>query len=111
MNFNLNVRSTPFQNGVLGLFLGLCLLGLSVTASAQEYDIIGISLTNEGVYYGFLRSSKGEVIQLSEPNADTTPGDFNGTYPMSLNNRGAVTGTYQKAVLDLHWFIRDPHGG
>jgi len=117
---------------LLGLFTALCLLGLSLTASAQEYqiiafdvpgagttssasaacangfltgcygttpmannnagEIVGIYITNEGVYYGFLRSPRGQVTKLSEPNADTTPGDFNGTYPMSLNSSGAVTG-------------------
>jgi len=120
--------STPLR----GVFMGLCLLGLSLTASAQEQhiitfdapgagttsstsascvngfltscygttpmannnagEIVGIYITNDGVYYGFLRSPRGQVTKLSEPNADTTPGDFNGTYPMSLNSSGAVTG-------------------
>jgi len=141
-----SLYSTP----LLGLFLGLCLLGLSHTASAQEYDIItfdvpgagniasssglcdsfyftgcygttpmannnageivGMYITNDGVYYGFLRSSDGKVTKLSEPNADTTPGDLNGTYPFSLNSWGAVTGVYQKTDEVFHGFIRERDG-
>jgi hypothetical protein len=41
-------RSTPFQNGVLGLFLGLCLLGLTGAASAQEYQIIAFDVPDAG---------------------------------------------------------------
>ena len=67
-------------------------------------------ITNEGVYYGFLRSPEGNVTSLSEPNADTTPGDFNGTYPMSLNSLGAVTGLYQMTDEVFHGFIREPNG-
>ncbi len=135
--------STP----LVGLFLVLCLLGFSLTASAQEYhiitfdvpgagttpsasgacvggfltgcygttpmannnagEIVGISLTNEGVYYGFLRSPEGKVTKLSEPNADTTAGNFNGTYPMNLNSWGAVTGMYQMTDEVFHGFIRE----
>ena len=138
--------STP----LLGLFLVLCLLGLILTASAQEYhiitfdvpgagttpsasglcvggfltgcygttpmannnasEIVGMYITNEGVYYGFLRSPESKVTKLSEPNADTAPGDFNGTYPISLNSWGAVTGLYQMTDEVLHGFIREPNG-
>jgi len=136
--------STPLP----GLFLVVCLLGLSVTASAQEYhiitfdvpgagniasssglcasyyftgcygttpmannsagEIVGMYITNDGVYYGFLRYPDGKVTKLSEPNADTTPGDLNGTYPFSLNSWGAVTGVYQKTDEVFHGFIREP---
>jgi hypothetical protein len=72
--------------------------------------IVGMSLTNEGVYYGFLRWPDGKVTPFSEPNADTTPGDFNGTYPISLSSWGAVTGAYQKVDEVIHGFIREPNG-
>lgn len=135
---------------LLSLSIALCLLALSVTASAQDHhittfdvpgagttasasaacldgfltgcygttpmanndagEIVGVYITDEGVYYGFLRSREGEVTKLSEPNADTTPGDFNGTYPMSLNSQGTVTGVYQMTDEVFHGFIRERGG-
>jgi hypothetical protein len=147
---------TPIRSGwwhstfVVVLSVGLCLLGLSVTARAQEYriitfdvpgagttpsasglceasfltncygttpmannnigEIVGVYLTDAGVYYGFLRSPDGKTTKLSEPNADTTPGDLNGTYPMSLNSWGVVTGMYQMTDEVYHGFLREPNG-
>jgi len=84
--------------------------GTTPMANNNAGEIVGQYITNEGVYYGFLRSPEGKVTTLSEPNADTTPGHFNGTYPISLNSRGAVTGSYQMADGLLHGFIREPDG-
>lgn len=70
--------------------------GTTPMANNNAGEIVGMYITNDGVYYGFLRSPGGKVTKFSEPNADTTPGDFNGTYPISLNSWGAVTGLYQK---------------
>jgi hypothetical protein len=132
-----------------GLFLVGWLLGLNVTAGAQEYhvitfdvpeagnigsssglcasfyftgcygttpmannnagEIVGMYITNDSVYYGFLRYPNGKVTKISEPNADTTPGDLNGTYPFSLNSWGAVAGVYQKTDEVFHGFIREPN--
>ena len=85
--------------------------GTTPMANNNAGEIVGMYITDDGVYYGFLRSPEGRVTEFSEPNADTTPGDFNGTYPMSLNSWGAVTGLYQKVDEVLHGFIREPDGG
>lgn len=84
--------------------------GTTPMANNNAGTIVGMYITDYGVYYGFLRSPEGKVTKLSEPNADTTHGDFNGTYPMSLNSWGAITGLYQKVDEVFHGFIREPNG-
>jgi uncharacterized membrane protein len=64
------------------------LLGLSFTASAQE----------------------GRIIIFDAPGADTTPGDYNGTYPSGINAWGFITGSYQGADTVYHGFLRGPGG-
>jgi hypothetical protein len=139
-----------YSKPLLSLSVMLCLLGLSLPMSAQEYhivtfdvpgagatpgasgcatgfpltncygttpmannnagEIVGTYLTDDGVYYGFLRSLQGNVTKFSEPDADITPGDLNGTYPVSLNSWSAVTGAYQMTDEVFHGFIREPNG-
>lgn len=73
-------------------------------------EIVGMYLTDDGVYYGFLRSPDGKTKSFTAPGADTKAGDFNGTYPQSINSWGAVTGFYQGTDEVLHGFLREPDG-
>ncbi len=73
---------------VVVLCLILCLLGLGSSASAQ----------------------KSHIITFDAPGADTTPGDFNGTYPNGINFWGFVAGSYQGADTVFHGFVRSPGG-
>jgi hypothetical protein len=82
---------TPSAEGCGNFLLTSC-FGTTPMANNNAGYIVGMYITDSGVYYGFLRSPDGKVTILSEPNADTTPGDFNGTYPFSINSWGAVTG-------------------
>ena len=74
--------------GALTLLLALCTLGWSVSTSAQ----------------------KPRFVTFDSPGADTTPGDYNGTYPSSINVWGAITGSYQGADTVYHGFLRSPEG-
>ncbi len=80
--------STALRNGVLGLFVAMFMLGSGLTASAQE----------------------ARTITFDAPGADTTSGDFNGTYPGGINVWGAITGAYQDAATVYHGFLRSPRG-
>ena len=82
--FHLSAR----RKAVFGLFLALCILGLGHSASAQE----------------------GRIITFDAPGADTTPGDYNGTYPSSINVWGVIAGSYQGVDTVFHAFIRTPEG-
>jgi hypothetical protein len=79
--------STALPNGALALFVALCMLASGLTASAQ----------------------KPRIITFEAPGADTT-GDNNGTYPSSINNWGAITGSYQDTNNTFHGFLRYPNG-
>jgi hypothetical protein len=79
--------STTLPNGALAVFVALCMLGWGLTASAQ----------------------KPHIITFEAPGADTT-GDNNGTYPSSINNWGAITGSYQDTNNTFHGFLRYPNG-
>jgi hypothetical protein len=70
--------------------------------------ITGIYLDANNVYHGFLRSPDGTVTTFEAPGADTTAGDFNGTFPYSINDQGVITGYYIDANNVSHGFLRKP---
>jgi hypothetical protein len=70
--------------------------------------ITGHYLTAGGVYHGFLRSPNGTIKTFDAPGADLTPGDFNGTFPASMNPFGAITGNYVDANNVSHGFEAVP---
>ena len=74
--------------GALALCLVLCVLGWSASTSAQ----------------------KPRFVSFDAPGADLTPGDYNGTYPSSINVWGSITGSYQGADTVFHGFLRSPAG-
>jgi len=82
------IRLASRGKGVLVLCLALCMLGLSSTASAQ----------------------RSRVVSFDAPGADTTPGDYNGTYPSAINVWGVIAGSYQSADTVFHGFLRSPEG-
>ena len=127
------------RKGVFVLCLALCMLGLGSTASAQKPQIVsfdapgadttpgdyngtypsdinalgfiaGSYQSADTVFHGFLRSPEGEFITFQAPGADTTPGSYNGTYPSSINDLGAITGYYWDANGFSHGFLRSPDG-
>src|SRR5690349_13642819 len=50
------------------------------------------------------------IISFDAPGADTTAGDFNGTFAAAINNWGAIAGSYADTVNVNHGFIRLPDG-
>jgi hypothetical protein len=63
------------------------------------------------VYHGFLRSPDGKIATFDAPGADTTPGDLNGTFALSINDRGAITGYYIDTNNVSHGFVVLPPQG
>lgn len=49
-------------------------------------------------------------ISFDAPFADTTPGDYNGTFPAGINASGFVTGYTNDANYVSHAFLRSPNG-
>jgi hypothetical protein len=56
------------------------------------------------------QNTSSQIISLDAPGADTTAGSFNGTYAMSINNSGVITGSYID-VNDVNYgFLRAADG-
>ena len=62
------------------------------------------------MYHGFLRGPGGKFTTFEAPGADTTAGSYNGTSPISINDFGAITGSYYDANGFTHGFLRSPDG-
>jgi len=70
--------------------------------------ITGFYLDTNNVFHGFLRSPEGKFRTFQAPGADTKPGDFNGTFPVSINDWGAIAGYYFDGNNVVHGFLRLP---
>lgn len=77
-----------------------CSVGLNAWGA-----ITGFYLDANNVYHGFLRSPEGKAISFDAPGADLTPGDYNGTFPVSINDWGAITGYYIDPMGIFHGFL------
>lgn len=127
------------RKGEFVLGVALCILGFGLAANAQSLHIIsfdapgadttandyngtfatgtnnlgaitGYYIDANDVYHGFLRTPEGKFINFEAPGADTTKGSFNGTTPNSINDLGAITGSYTDAKGFNHGFLRAPDG-
>lgn len=79
----------------------------------QRGAIAGIYADANYVNHGFLRSPDGKFTTFDAPGAGT--GSYQGTgcfsdCPVSLNDRGAITGMYIDANYALHGYVRRPDG-
>jgi hypothetical protein len=72
--------------------------------------ITGTYFDANNVFHGFIRSPEGKFTTFDAPEADTTAGDFNGTFPNGINDAGAITGFYADASGGTHGFLRSPEG-
>jgi hypothetical protein len=77
-----------FYKGALAFSMGFAALAFSVCARAQD----------------------AKIISFDAPGADTTPGDYNGTYASGINVVGFITGSYQGVDTVYHGFLRSPAG-
>jgi hypothetical protein len=72
--------------------------------------ITGYYLDANNVYHGFVRSPQGKVTTFDAPGANTAAGSYSGTFPVSINDQGAITGYYLDANNVNHAFLREPSG-
>jgi len=89
--------------GCPGCFSGLNQLGA----------VAGIYSDDNSVNHGFLRSPDGNITTFDVPGAGTDVGQGTGCpsdCSVSLNNWGAITGTYIDANYNYHGYLRSPKG-
>jgi hypothetical protein len=80
-----------------------CSLGLNNFGA-----ITGYFADANNVFHGFVRSPWGQVTTFDAPGADTADGSFSGTFPVSINDRGEITGYYLDANGVSHGFLLSP---
>jgi hypothetical protein len=73
--------------------------------------VTGYYLDANNVYHGFVRSATGKVTSFDAPGANTTPGAYSGTFPVSINDQGEITGYYLDANNVNHGFLLLPSQG
>ena len=61
-----------------------------------------------GVTHGFVRIPSGKFISFDAPGANSATGSFFGTFPISINDTGIITGNYTDDVGRNHGFLRMP---
>ena len=99
------VQGTPFVPGTGCFFFSDCGVILNNWGA-----ITGDFLDAKNVYRGFVRTPDGKITAFDAPGADTTPNDFNGTFPNSINDAGVITGFYYDVNGVSHGFVRSPEG-
>ena len=75
--------------------------------------IAGIYIDANSVQHGFLRSPNGKFATFDAPDAGTGSGQGTGCpsdCSVSLNDWGAITGTYIDANFNYHGYLRTPKG-
>jgi hypothetical protein len=75
--------------------------------------IAGNYIDSNSVQHGFLRSPDGKFTTFDAPGAGTDSGEGTGCpsdCPTSLNDSGAIAGTYIDANSVLHGYLRSPDG-
>jgi hypothetical protein len=87
------------------------LIGGTYPVSINDLGIAtGFAIDSNGVSHGFLRTADGEIIQFNDTNAGTTPNEGQGTSPGSINDWGAIVGTYTDTNGLTHGFLRSVDG-
>jgi hypothetical protein len=77
--------------------------------SLNDWGVItGYYLDADNVFHGYVRTPEGKFTSFEAPGADTNAGDFNGTFPVSINDAGAISGYYIDAYGVSHGFLRLP---
>jgi len=70
--------------------------------------ITGIYYDANNVVHGFLRRPEGSFATFEAPGADTTANSYNGTFPVTINDQGTITGFYLDANNVAHGFLLLP---
>jgi hypothetical protein len=71
---------------------------------------LAISLILSTLGVSRARAEQTHIISFDVPGADTTPGDYNGTFAVGINNFGIITGTYIDINDVYHGFLRSTDG-
>lgn len=98
--------SSPYQGTIFSL--NFTPDGNEVAGLNDSGAVAATYLDSNNVYHGFLRTPDGKFTSFDAPGADLTSGDYNGTFPVSINQFGAIVGLYTDSSGLPHGFLREP---
>jgi hypothetical protein len=114
-----NVKHGFLRSPLDGKFVSFDAPGAGTTATFGTFPqsinfggaITGNYIDANNVNHGFLRAPRGgKLISFDVPGAGTAAGSGFGTFPVSLNAAGTITGHYTDASKVNDGFLRGPQG-
>jgi hypothetical protein len=107
-----------FIRSVSGTFTEFAVPGASGTLAISINTggaIAGYYFVNgsvQPVYHGYVRSASGTITTFDAPGAGTSEDNVyvQGTFPLSINDNGTITGYYVDASDGFHGFVRSASG-
>ena len=109
-----------FVRSAAGQFVTFDAPGASATAGSFDGtfpasindggSITGSYIDSKQLTHGFLRTPAGAFSTVDAPGAGAVAAAGYGTFPRSINDRGAITGHYTDAHGVIHGFLRGPVG-
>jgi hypothetical protein len=85
---------------------GICfLVPASINASGT---ITGYYTDTAYVVHSFVRTAAGKFTSFEVPGANTQSYDYEGTFALSINQAGVITGYWNDKLGDTHGFVRKP---
>lgn len=85
------------------IFTRLCTTGLGKMTFSVFLTLCTVGLAP-------VRAQEANIITFDAPGADTTAGDYNGTFASGVNNLGIIAGSYIDVNDVYHGFLRGPNG-
>jgi hypothetical protein len=76
----------------------------------QSGAVVGTYSDANNVFHAFLRHPNGTFATFDAPGADMTANSFHGTQAQTINDLGAIAGTYTDVKGAAHGYLRDPFG-
>jgi len=73
-------------------------------------EIAGGVLDINNVYHGFVRSRDGAITNFDAPGAGNTPGQYQGTFAVGINDAREITAYVTDNNNLTHGAVRDTHG-
>lgn len=84
--------------------------GTNAYANNDWQEVTGYYTDASTTAHGFVRYPGGTIVSFDAPGAGSVPNAFQGTFPGSINNSGAIAGYSQDSNNVFHGFIRSLFG-
>ena len=74
------------------------------------WAITGFYIDSNNVYHSYVRDPWGNITEFDPPHAGKNGNYYQGSFALSINNWGVITGGYEDSNNVYHGFVRYPWG-